>query len=69
MVTPDRWMFLSAALGRTWQRGKPEFGDYAIDHVTVPEAFSSRFSKAWKAKKQYGSDHFPVVFEVSGTTP
>lgn len=64
MVTPTRWVFLTAQLGRTWQRGKPEFSDYAIDHVTVPEAFRARFSNAWKAKKQYGSDHFPVMLEV-----
>ena len=64
LVGAQRWSFLTRNLGRTWFGEDNRFGDFAIDHVAVPVEQSDRFGIAAKANERYGSDHWPVVFEM-----
>jgi endonuclease/exonuclease/phosphatase family metal-dependent hydrolase len=64
LVEAQRWTFLTHELGRTWFGANNRYGDFAIDHVAVPIDQSDRFGVAARAKERYGSDHWPVVFEM-----
>lgn len=71
LIDSKKWIFLTRKLGQTWYGGyrtwlgaSYNYGDFAIDHVAVPVEQSSQFGVATRADDLYGSDHWPIVFEV-----
>ncbi len=71
LVENTHWTFLTRKLNQTWYGGyrtwlgaSNNYGDFAIDHVAVPVEQSSQFGAATRAADLYGSDHWPIIFEV-----
>jgi endonuclease/exonuclease/phosphatase family metal-dependent hydrolase len=64
LVEKQHWSFLTRKLGRTWFGASNRYGDFSIDHVAVPVEQSDLFGVAVRANERYGSDHWPIVFEM-----